>query len=600
MLIVGDTWCAITDPLRYHSRISELKAWFLIAATWFLSILFGIASAFRYELPMSSSYGNSVGAASHSSNINTNNQITAIMYNSSNKLASSSLPPTIDHEFIVNNAMSSNELYNLLFACVYFIVIIMLPILLVCGMYWKIFSEAKQNGLRMRQNGSSPLLQSALNLAAASAAAANCSAQSQSTTSTMPHGGLTMKIDKHLTNNNNNNNNNHMGKESYRPLLVTPTNQRRYLEIPKEQSKDKNDNHLVLNASQQTCDSDDQSYLHPHEQQHQQQQNMRRNVSARHLMMLEQADLKPSPTTVRHTHSSPNLHKSFEQLSHIVSTSPMNSVSCNPQPNNYPNNHQHHHHQHQHHHHHHHHHHVPPKALSYMTSIRHRLSNASSIFKYREESRAARISILVVIMFLISYFPYGLLVLLHGRLSFITNSAALAVTFLMVANVSSPFLFAYRNKRVRRGVCRLFGIDPKTNQRLQKHRLLLGRNRSGTTIKIHRNSSKASAYSVNSTKYLTPQSAALLPQSTEKLSSCLTNNDRYGSRNALNGMSGSIMTGGGGSGGGGKTLISANRNCDKKIKFSLFKRMCDTSKKLGCAMDSSCTSNSSCQEVADV
>uniref|UniRef100_A0A1B0DAQ6 G-protein coupled receptors family 1 profile domain-containing protein n=1 Tax=Phlebotomus papatasi TaxID=29031 RepID=A0A1B0DAQ6_PHLPP len=58
---------------------------------------------------------------------------------------------------------------------------------------------------------------------------------------------------------------------------------------------------------------------------------------------------------------------------------------------------------------------VHPKALSYMTSIRHRLSNASSLFKYREESRAARISILVVIMFLVSYIPYGLLVLLEGH-----------------------------------------------------------------------------------------------------------------------------------------------------------------------------------------
>jgi hypothetical protein len=35
-----------------------------------------------------------------------------------------------------------------------------------------------------------------------------------------------------------------------------------------------------------------------------------------------------------------------------------------------------------------------PKALRYMTSLRHRLSNASSLFKYREEGRAARISIL--------------------------------------------------------------------------------------------------------------------------------------------------------------------------------------------------------------
>lgn len=541
LLIVGDTWCAITDPLRYHSRISELKAWVLIAATWFLSILFGIASAFRYEIPMS----HVVGGSS-----TTTSQLNAI-YNALKQM------PSIDHDISVS-PMPPNYLYNLIFACVYFIVIILLPICLVCGMYWKIFSEAKQNGLRMRQNGSSPLLQSALNLAAASAAAAHCPAAS----STPHHGGLTMKIDKHLTNST---------KESNRPLLITPTNPRRYLEIPKEQTKDKNDN-LLMNTAQQPIVDD-----HPHPP-----QNIRRNVSARHLMLLEQADLSTSP--VRHVHSSPNLHKSCEQMLQNVPIVPIHNGH-----------HHHHHHHHQHHSQHHHAHHVPPKALSYMTSIRHRLSNASSIFKYREESRAARISILVVIMFLISYFPYGLLVLLHGRISLLTNSAALAVTFLMVANVSSPFLFAYRNKRVRRGVCRLFGIDPKTNQRLQKHRLLLRRNRSGTTIKIERNPSKASAYLVNSGKYLTPQSAALLP-SNEKRSSCLTNNDRCGSRNALSGLSGSIM-------GENDSMVAATgpvRKCDRKIKFSIFKRMCDTSKKLGCAMDSSCTSNSSCQEVVDV
>ena len=114
--------------------------------------------------------------------------------------------------------------------------------------------------------------------------------------------------------------------------------------------------------------------------------------------------------------------------------------------------------------------HVPPKALSYMTSIRHRLSNASSLFKYREESRAARISILVIIMFLVSYLPYGILVLMQGHVDLIivSDQALLAIFTVVIANLSSPFIFAYRNKRVRRGVKRLLGIDKKTNERLQK------------------------------------------------------------------------------------------------------------------------------------
>jgi len=41
LLVVGDTWCAVTDPLRYHSRISGVKTWIFIALTWVVGILFG-------------------------------------------------------------------------------------------------------------------------------------------------------------------------------------------------------------------------------------------------------------------------------------------------------------------------------------------------------------------------------------------------------------------------------------------------------------------------------------------------------------------------------------------------------------------------------
>lgn len=135
-----------------------------------------------------------------------------------------------------------------------------------------------------------------------------------------------------------------------------------------------------------------------------------------------------------------------------------------------------------------------------MTSIRHRLSNASSIFKYREESRAARISILVVIMFLFSYFPYGLLVLLQGRATFYANSSCLGVLFLLIASISSPFIFAYRNRRVRRGVCRLFGVDTKTNERLQKQRMLLHGNLRSSSCRERKPKAKIVRISRNSMK----------------------------------------------------------------------------------------------------
>lgn len=73
-------------------------------------------------------------------------------------------------------------------------------------------------------------------------------------------------------------------------------------------------------------------------------------------------------------------------------------------------------------------------------------------------------------MFLLTYFPYGLLSLIHGQDNIIkeSNITLLSILFVLLANLCSPIIFAYRNKRVRRGVRRLLGIDKKTNERLEK------------------------------------------------------------------------------------------------------------------------------------
>lgn len=73
-------------------------------------------------------------------------------------------------------------------------------------------------------------------------------------------------------------------------------------------------------------------------------------------------------------------------------------------------------------------------------------------------------------MFLITYLPYGILTLVHGQESIIRESSIklLSIIFVLLANLCSPIIFAYRNKRVRRGVRRLLGVDRKTNERLEK------------------------------------------------------------------------------------------------------------------------------------
>ncbi|EDV93614.1 uncharacterized protein LOC6563192 [Drosophila grimshawi] len=500
LLVVGDTWCAVTDPLRYHSRISGVKTWIFITLTWTVGILFGALSAFR------------VLDFEADTLLSRQRRLAATYFNIS----------------------STNSIFGVIFACVYFIVIILLPFGFVCGMYWRIFSEARGNGLRMRQNGSSPLLQSALNLTnqAPATPAANYTnslcVHRHSISSASSHGGgiavsggLQMQIDRRSSPNC-------LRRDSAAKVLLPTISDdgsdvdvecgNQLMSVPEQTIADRNQNILL---TLQTASGE-----------------IKRNYSARQLPLLgtSSQDLRELNRLqgIRQVHSSPNLQKHTEvieecnsphllhaqrqqhqqqlqQLSQQQLPVQQQQQQLPPQLHTHFSSGQQHALQ------------IPaihasPKALSYMSSLRHRLSNASSLFKYREESRAARISILVVVMFVVSYLPYGLLVLLQSRLSAanFSGSTQLAVFMILLANLSSPFIFAYRNKRVRRGVKRLFGLNVASA--LQRHHSSsvkmnggsVGGGAAGATTcaaQLQRNSSKLSQYSSNSCRYLTPQSS---------------------------------------------------------------------------------------------
>lgn len=390
-----------------------------------------------------------------------------------------------------NETMLVANIYALVFSCVYFTLIVLVPITVVCIMYYKIFSEARQSGLRMRRNGSSPLLQSSLNLhnSGINTVALNENQRYPSIFDVSAPDAITMKIDSQQYAIED-------GKTSdYNKKIPIATHQyRRYLDIPEDENPQPTEQSLCKRQRTKS-ESKSLSGLKPKLTQ------IRRHLSARHLASLEKTCDVPTflaknhtnlgrmiATEMRQVHSSPNLQKlSNLDLLHKVptycvnnrSTTSINQASQQPSPS--------------------------PRALSYMVSIRHRLSNASSIFKYREESRAARIGIVVVAMLMLSYLPYGLLILLQGRLTFIPNASLCSILFLLIGNVVSPFVFAYRNRRVRRGVCRLFGVDPKSNSYLQKQRMQLrnGQNSNANAnkhVRIHRNLS-ASNFSLNMLPY---------------------------------------------------------------------------------------------------
>jgi predicted membrane protein len=373
LLVILDTFIAVTDPLRYHARISDCKAWLLIALCWILSITFGIASALRADARFF--------AREHSENF-----------------------------------------ANIIFLSTYFILIIISPFMLVILMYWRIYSEARENGQRMRQNGSSPLLQSALNLAATAAAhqqqsqiitnpqcvllltsspiQANkqpplnkqppCDSSihnyfhhnhqnNNNNNSTHVNDGLTMRIDKQdycnnninqqinlningmCINNNNNNNNNINSNNEIKTFSDTKT--------------------FLLSSPPHECmpmiDAIDETSLAVKSQQHQNilltlttvcEQTIKRNHSVKHLLTDTELGDETKVVELRQVQSTPNLQRTASTLD--ISNNGQEQILELPSIQ------------------------ASPKALRYMTSLRHRLSNASSLFKYREEGRAARISIL--------------------------------------------------------------------------------------------------------------------------------------------------------------------------------------------------------------
>lgn len=547
LLVVGDTWCAVTDPLRYHTRLSDKKAWIFVFLAWAIGIMFGVASAFRSDQ--------------------------------------------------TNLMNEPDDVYNAVFSYSYFTFAILLPFLMVCTMYWRIYNEARESGQRMRQNGSSPLLQSALNLAQVSAATAHTQVQQDKlqilNTGGILTGGLSNNLEDKVSSENVNiinvscSNINNSDESEKEEAIVEPL-------IPKEMMNNNQNNDRVLTMNNYNSSSHFSERRASDSQQEQRNfhlsldnkpffksddnqnnilltlttsastEQIRRNFSAKQLV-IESLDAR---TEMRHATSTPNLHKLDKYDLHPRLVLPLPTVN------------------------------VPPKALSYMTSIRHRLSNASSLFKYREESRAARISILVVVMFLVSYLPYGILVLMQGHNGFLeaSDQSLLAIFAVVLANLSSPFIFAYRNKRVRRGIFRLLGVDKqKAQDRFQKFQNSTIRRKTSNFTNINRSTSRASTYSAASCKYLTvaPHATQVTLNGSyiveiDKLSPCFEERSSYAgspimpSPVSIAPVHSPYK----------QTTVSLGNSLPQdeyKIKKSILKRVCDTSKMWGC----NCVDNSS-------
>jgi predicted membrane protein len=117
-----------------------------------------------------------------------------------------------------------------------------------------------------------------------------------------------------------------------------------------------------------------------------------------------------------------------------------------------------------------------PSVRSTMSSLKYRISNAS-MFRYREETRAARVSALVIVMALVCWLPYVTVLGLRTLTDIPLYVHYVSITLLVSAALISPWLFAYRNRRIQREARRLLGIplrdkDGRSRRSPQQQKLM--------------------------------------------------------------------------------------------------------------------------------
>ena len=101
-------------------------------------------------------------------------------------------------------------------------------------------------------------------------------------------------------------------------------------------------------------------------------------------------------------------------------------------------------------------------------NLRHRISNAS-VYLYREEARAARVSVLVLVLVVFCWSPYHALLASQAWPPSVAPHLPayayhLALVAVLLNSLSSPFLYAYRSRRIQREVRRLFGLPLKSRK----------------------------------------------------------------------------------------------------------------------------------------
>ena len=95
------------------------------------------------------------------------------------------------------------------------------------------------------------------------------------------------------------------------------------------------------------------------------------------------------------------------------------------------------------------------------TSMKSRLSNASALVLYREETRAARVTVVIILLVTVCWGPYLVSLILHTGHTPLSPPPwlhTLSLALLHCFSVLSPLLYSYRSRQVQKDIKKLLGI----------------------------------------------------------------------------------------------------------------------------------------------
>lgn len=103
--------------------------------------------------------------------------------------------------------------------------------------------------------------------------------------------------------------------------------------------------------------------------------------------------------------------------------------------------------------------------VSLANNLKRKLSNVSDIILHREESRAIKISFLILMTILMCWMPYFIVMLIGtSRLRLATWAKAIMILLVTLSPVLTPFIYGFRSQRVQKEILKSFGIEQKSKQ----------------------------------------------------------------------------------------------------------------------------------------